>query len=438
MRKSGLTGDEAYVLAKRGKTTEDLDPLKKEIGKLKEDIVELNNFNGYKKVNFDGFVYGGYTIGTGIHTNDTRAHFIKKLTNGSLILFDGTKIAMNYFVVNSNNVNIFYYTPNVWNTSGHITIDRVTSDTQTVIVMIKRNDGGSSFTESTLNHAINTTKLYNNIKNKIIDLFMFMGQSNMAGRGQTSETWSETYPTIIDGAGYEFRAITDKTILYPITEPFGVNENKDGGINDGILKTGSMVTSFVNAYYKNNGGVPIVGVSASKGGSSISEWNEIYKQDAVQRLRDCINFLNRNGYIIRHKYILWCQGETDGDLATSKNDYINGLNNLLSTMLNEGIEKMFMVRIGNCNIHDSLDRYSNMIRWQTEFSQTNENVVMVSTDFAGMRDRGLMKDNFHYYQKGYNECGTYAGINTALYVTTGKEPTMYDTEDGSIYYSHKN
>lgn len=38
MRKSGLTGDEAYVLSKHGKTTEDLDPLKKEIGLIKEDL----------------------------------------------------------------------------------------------------------------------------------------------------------------------------------------------------------------------------------------------------------------------------------------------------------------------------------------------------------------------------------------------------------------
>lgn len=38
MRKSGLTGDEAYVLAKHGKTTEDLGPLKKELSLLKEDI----------------------------------------------------------------------------------------------------------------------------------------------------------------------------------------------------------------------------------------------------------------------------------------------------------------------------------------------------------------------------------------------------------------
>lgn len=38
MRKSGLTGDEAYALSKRRGTTEDLGPLKKEIGKIKEDL----------------------------------------------------------------------------------------------------------------------------------------------------------------------------------------------------------------------------------------------------------------------------------------------------------------------------------------------------------------------------------------------------------------
>lgn len=41
MRKSGLTGDEAYALSKRRKTTEDLGPLKKEISLIKEDTTAL-------------------------------------------------------------------------------------------------------------------------------------------------------------------------------------------------------------------------------------------------------------------------------------------------------------------------------------------------------------------------------------------------------------
>lgn len=41
MRKSGLTGDEAYALSKRRGTTGDLGPLKKEIGLLKEALINL-------------------------------------------------------------------------------------------------------------------------------------------------------------------------------------------------------------------------------------------------------------------------------------------------------------------------------------------------------------------------------------------------------------
>jgi hypothetical protein len=43
MRKSGLTGDEAYALSKRRKTTEDLGPLKKEISLIKEDLTSKSD-----------------------------------------------------------------------------------------------------------------------------------------------------------------------------------------------------------------------------------------------------------------------------------------------------------------------------------------------------------------------------------------------------------
>lgn len=55
MRKSGLTGDEAYILSKHGKTTEGLDPLKKELAQLKGDlgsidIINPDNGNKYRGV----------------------------------------------------------------------------------------------------------------------------------------------------------------------------------------------------------------------------------------------------------------------------------------------------------------------------------------------------------------------------------------------------
>ena len=62
------------------------------------------------------------------------------------------------------------------------------------------------------------------------DLFLFMGQSNMAGRGISNNNWPEKPPALISGAGFEFRAISDPSKLYPIEEPFGVNENNPKGI----------------------------------------------------------------------------------------------------------------------------------------------------------------------------------------------------------------
>ncbi len=45
------------------------------------------------------------------------------------------------------------------------------------------------------------------------DLFLFMGQSNMAGRGVTNEKWQQKAPKLIEGAGVEFRAISDPAKL---------------------------------------------------------------------------------------------------------------------------------------------------------------------------------------------------------------------------------
>ena len=398
----------------------------------KDDLSATKDDTLYNHITWTNRIYDGSTISIVYRPN--------RAITGALKLRKGSVISLNnksdyLFSVHVFSINNEHLDGGVrWSTDDYT----IEYDNVYVRIQIKKSN----------NENIEITEIpedlftFSYAEDKVVDLFLFMGQSNMAGRGITSPAWSEPAPTIITGAGYEFRAISDPTKLYPMQEPFGVNENKLGGINDGTTKTGSMVTAFANAYYSNNGGVPIVGVSASKGGSKLSQWqpdsSEGYLSDSIQRLKDAVYFLETNGYTIRHKYMLWCQGESDGDASTSESDFKSMFENMLNAMINEGIEKLFMVRIGNCNISGSENRYKNYIRYETEIAQTNPNVIMVSCDFAGMRERGIMKDDFHYYQAGYNECGTYAGINTALYVCTGKEPTMYDTEDGSLYYSHKN
>lgn len=46
-----------------------------------------------------------------------------------------------------------------------------------------------------------------------VDLVIFMGQSNMAGRGASAEA-----PLVPKGYGYEFRAVSDPSKLYDINE----------------------------------------------------------------------------------------------------------------------------------------------------------------------------------------------------------------------------
>lgn len=248
---------------------------------------------------------------------------------------------------------------------------------------------------------------------KEYDLIIFMGQSNMAGRGVTSEKWPETAPECIEGAGYEFRAISDPTKLYNIEEPFGVNENNPEGINEPGRKTGSMVTSFVNAYYEASG-VPVIAVSASKGGSQIASWqgNNDYLTDAACRFTSAVRYCEARNIKLRHRYMVWCQGESDGDAGTERAVYRERFLKMLNTMLSCGVERCFLITIGEYNGSGDID-YTYIREEQLDIAKTVTEVSLVSNDFHRMKERGLMKDAFHYYQQAYNEVGRIAGKNAA-------------------------
>lgn len=247
------------------------------------------------------------------------------------------------------------------------------------------------------------------------DLFMFMGQSNMAGRGISNIHHPEKAPTLIEGAGYEFRAISDPSKLYPIEEPFGVYENNPDGIYEPDKKTGSLVTSFVNAYYTACH-IPVIAVSASKGGSVIAKWqgNADYLSDAIKRLKLTEAYCKEHEIHIAHKYMVWCQGESDADHQTPLPVYKQSFEKMLNAMLTNGIEMCFMITTGHYNGIHNMD-YTAIINAQYELAHSLSKVLLVSDDFVSMKERGLMKDSYHYYQAAYNEVGTNAGSHTGHY-----------------------
>ena len=265
-------------------------------------------------------------------------------------------------------------------------------------------------------------------ESKVVDLVMFMGQSNMAGRGVASEA-----PVVPEGQGYEFRAISDPTKLYNIVEPFGVNENNSSSGVTETTKTGSMVSAFAIEYYKRTG-VPIVGVSCSKGGTEIAFWMSKPLTDAVTRHNTAKAWLEANGYTIRNDFMVWCQGETDARLGTTSETYKSQLKTLIETMNENGVQKCFVIRIGNKR--DDLTYNNLIIKTQNDFCQTYDGAVMVSTMLAGFAEQGLMKDSDHFTQPAYNLAGADAGKNTAFFANTGIEPYMYDTKYKNLYFPY--
>ena len=269
---------------------------------------------------------------------------------------------------------------------------------------------------------------------KVVDLFIFMGQSNMAGRGVAAQA-----PEVPEGWGYEYKAISDPGKLNHLTEPFGLNEENPNGVDDRSSgrnrRTGTLVSSFANAYYENTQ-VPVVAVSCSIGGTASSYWMPGTKalNDAIQRHNDAEEWLVENGYTIRHNFMFWLQGENDATANVTIEKYTSNMKEILKEMINKtGVEKCIMIRVGKPS-QSSITLADYIIQAQTELCQTYVEFVMGSTLTAGFVADGLMKDNWHYSQKGYNVLGQDVGTNLAFYVNNNIEPYMYDPHTHSVYY----
>ncbi|MDR1931640.1 MAG: sialate O-acetylesterase [Spirochaetales bacterium] len=245
---------------------------------------------------------------------------------------------------------------------------------------------------------------------KNVYVFLFMGQSNMAGRGI-----ARLAPEVPEGWGYEYKAITQPCALVPAREPFGAEENNPAGVFEPGMKTGSLVSAFINSAYPVLG-ASIVGISCSKGGSSVNEWEPMgaYYTDAVTRLRKCRDFLSANGHKIIAACMVWCQGCTDGDNGMPQDEYRKKTEKFITSFLAEGLDFCFLIQTGNHRDNPFL--YKAIQDAQEELCADNAKIIMVSRLFKTFAARGLMKDEFHYLQPAYNEVGAEAGKNAAEFL----------------------
>lgn len=253
---------------------------------------------------------------------------------------------------------------------------------------------------------------------KTVDLAIFMGQSNMAGRG----SYASATPVAV-GHGYEFRSVTQPDMLFNITGPFGKLEN-NSAVNDNSgsgsdRRSGDMVSSVMAGYY-NETGVPIVGVQCSRGGTNTGYWlGSTVVAEAQARLTAAKTYLENNGYTIGHIFMVWCQGESDGDKLYSGSQsvatYKSNTLAIFDYMKEVGVTDMFIVQTGHYNGSDDEEAsheaaYVSINAAQAELSDENENVYTVGS-LLDYKDN--MIDSYHFNQDAYNAVGTTAGKNIA-------------------------
>lgn len=261
----------------------------------------------------------------------------------------------------------------------------------------------------------------------VVDLFMFMGQSNMSGVGGNPEK----APKITNNAGYEFKAISDPTKLYPLEEPFGKNESYIGGICDFPgSKQGSLVSSFALKYYEETG-VPIVAVSASEGATTTERWlYDSYQADLLNRYMRTLEWLDANGYKVRKRFAIWLQGESDAANKVSAEEYAANMDNIIRNLFINGLNKVFIITPGRTI---TLKNYfETIINCQIDICRNSGYYALGTTLLSGISTE-YMVDEWHYNQYVLDLIGEQTAISVAYYVNNQKEMCLYDYKNKMTY-----
>lgn len=262
---------------------------------------------------------------------------------------------------------------------------------------------------------------------KKVDLIMFMGQSNMSGCGGNSPE----APFVPESAGIEFRAVSDPTQLYPIREPFGLDENNINGLFEKPGgKAGSLVSAFINEYYKDTE-IPVVAVSASRGEMAMYQWlSDDVVNDVVTRFKTAKEWLLNNGYSIEHMYMIWLQGESDGLRKTDGETYKTQMDDFIRPLFIEGLQQVFIITPGRTI--DETEIYTNIINTQKDMCRTSGYYCLATNVLSGVSTE-YMKDIYHYNQHVLNMVGIQAAKSVAYYTKTGHDPVLYDYKSHELF-----
>lgn len=246
-----------------------------------------------------------------------------------------------------------------------------------------------------------------------IDVIVFCGQSNMTGVGNASEA-----PSLIQGAGYAFNYVTNKTKFSKLKEPFGYKQD-DSYFTNGDYCKGSMVTSFVNAYYKQTK-TPVFAVPASCVGTGSVSWKDFRYKGIIKRVNAAVKLVKKKKMKVGHVYMVWMQGENDAFADMSAKMHQNNLKSMVKSVKKKTrVEQCMIIGLPPYyNDYTIGENYKRIRQAQKDLCKSNKNFIMLTTIANTLEPFDLQGDGIHIKQHALNKIGTAAGEKAGKYANS--------------------
>lgn len=237
-----------------------------------------------------------------------------------------------------------------------------------------------------------------------MDVIIFCGQSNMQGQTEGLPQENE----VVQGAK-EYRALTNSFVelKHPVGEDMP-NEFIKAAHNGG----GTLVPAFCRTYIEKTG-KEVVAIHVAKGSTTIAEWlkgTQCYHY-AKEKILAGLKKAREEGTVER-VYFVWLQGESDGVIKTSKEEYLQRLIALKNQLKKDvGIDKFGVIRVG----YFALAKEDNeaIFSAQEEAVKTDEEFIMLTRICEELSKDSFNKEFMsvygHYNNKAQDMIGTAAG-----------------------------
>lgn len=162
-------------------------------------------------------------------------------------------------------------------------------------------------------------------------------------------------------------------------------------------------------------------MSASRGSAQISSFNNYLVEDVIERLEGCKAVMTEQRVNIRHIYLVWFQGETDAYTGTTAEQYIGGMQKLLNTLQPYGVEKCFVIQIGNVMMGGKKIDTSYIQKTQERLCEEDDNFILISDLPKKLEGEEYTEDGIHFTQKALNLIGEDAGNAMGAYIKKSTE-----------------